>query len=168
MATPEGLRWSDDKVHQAYILDLLGRVDLDSFLRYNPNEKGDCKYLPDALTWNRFYKNRVNAEFGRGNLPNVLALLEHHRRQYGDDTPRFGGLHGEETQGPRDALAGLVRTIELTEDPSLEPIRKIFEAKLVQAEEEYRLSIMTRAERMKEEYNRQLRVFMQKHAETGY
>lgn len=147
---PENLIWSDDETIQAKILNRLTTVDIARFLRYKPNEKGDSRYLPDALTWDHFYKPRVEEEVKRGNFYNVIALLDHHRGQFGDDTPRIGGLHGMETQGPRDALVKLVRTINLTVEPGLESTLRIFEAKLVQAETEYRLSNMSRADRMAE------------------
>ena len=59
-----------------------------------------------------------------------------------------------ETQGPRDALVKLVRTLNLTVEPGLESTLRIFEAKLVQAETEYWLSNMSRADRMAEQYHR--------------
>ena len=111
------LKWSRCEAHQARVLKQLQEVNNETFLNFDTN---NCDYgLPDTLTWDPFYEGRVEAEIRSGNLRDVIALIGHHRGQFGHGSPRMGGLHGMETQGPRDALAELIKDIKRTVEPVL-------------------------------------------------
>jgi len=107
----EEITWSNNEVEQDETMEALKTAPHKVFIKYNSCARG-FDYLPPFLKFMIYYAWRIYEALERGDLEEVLALLQHHRRQFGGSSGRMGGLNGDETLGRYNVLKAIKKRVD--------------------------------------------------------